>query len=182
MKDQRQGASSLPGRLRLLAGVASLVLAASAAHAQQPLVSAPAAPVIRAPPSDGLGEEGYYLESDLLIRDDKSEILTARGDVEARYQGRTLRAEEVIYDTKAGVITAKGKVALINADGTAQFADEMTLDKDLKAGFAMGFSARMDNNVKIAAVSAIRRNEDIQELNRAIYTPCEICAEKPTPT
>jgi len=182
MKDQRQGASSLPGRLRLLAGVTSLVLAASAAQAQQPLSGAPPAPVVKAPPSDGLGEEGYYLESDLLIRDDKSEVLTARGDVEARYQGRTLRAEEVIYDTKAGVITAKGKVALINVDGTAQFADEMTLDKDLKAGFAMGFSARMDNNVKIAAVSAIRRNEDIQELNRAIYTPCEICAEKPTPT
>ncbi len=88
----------------------------------------------------------------------------------------------MIYDTKAGVITAKGKVALINADGTAQFADEMTLDKDLKAGFALGFSARMDKNVKIAAASAIRRNENIQELNQAIYTPCEVCAEKPTPT
>lgn len=182
MKDQRQGASSLPGRLRLLAGVASLVLAASAAHAQQPLASVPPVPVVNAPPSDGLGTDGYYLESDLLIRDDKSEILTARGDVEARYQGRTLRADEVVYDTKAGVINAKGHVQLINGDGTAQFADEMTLDKDLKAGFALGFSARMDKNIKIAAVSAVRRNENIQELNKAIYTPCEVCAEKPTPT
>ncbi|WP_419317228.1 LPS-assembly protein LptD [Caulobacter sp. ErkDOM-E] len=182
MKDQRQGASSLPGRLRLLAGVASLVLATTTAHAQQALVEVPPVPVVKAPPSDGLGDEGYYLESDLLIRDDKTQILTARGDVEARYQGRTLRAEEMVYDTKAGVITAKGKVALINGDGTAQFADEMTLDKDLKAGFALGFSARMDKDVKIAAVSAIRRNDNIQELNQAIYTPCEICAEKPTPT
>ncbi|WP_421737724.1 LPS-assembly protein LptD [Caulobacter sp.] len=180
MKDQRQGAAFY-ARARLLGGVAWLVLGVTATHAQS-LTAVPPVPVVAAAPSDGLGTDGYYLESDLLIRDDKTQTLTARGDVEARYQGRTLRAEEVIYDTKAGVITAKGKVALINADGTAQFADEMTLDKDLKAGFALGFSARMDKNVKIAAASAIRRNENIQELNQAIYTPCEVCAEKPTPT
>ena len=181
MMHQLRHASSLRGRVRLLGGVAGLVLAASTAQAQS-LVDVPAVPIVTAAPSDGLGTDGYYLESDLLIRDDKSEMLTARGSVEARYQGRTLRAEEVIYDTKAGVITAKGKVQLINADGTAQFADEMTLDKDLKAGFALGFAARLDKNVKIAAVSAVRRNENIQELNQAIYTPCEVCAEKPTPT
>jgi LPS-assembly protein len=181
MTDQRQGAS-LSARVRLLAGVAGLVLAASSAHAQQSLATVPPVPVVKAAPSDGLGTEGYYLESDLLIRDDKAHTLTAQGDVEARYEGRTLRADEVVYDTEAGVIHAKGKVQLINADGTAQFADEMTLDKDLKAGFALGFAARMDKNVKIAAASAIRRNENIQELNKAIYTPCEVCAEKPTPT
>jgi len=180
MKDQRQGASP-EGRMRLLGSVAGLVLAATAAHAQS-LAGVPPVPKVAPAPDDGLGMDGYYLESDLLIRDDKSEVLTARGDVEVRYQGRTLRAEEVVYDTKSGVITAKGKVALINADGTAQFADELTLDKDLRAGFALGFSARMDENIKIAAATAIRRSETIQELNQAIYTPCEVCAEKPTPT
>jgi LPS-assembly protein len=58
----------------------------------------------------------------------------------------------------------------------------MTMDKDLKAGFARGFSARLDKNIKIAADTAIRRNANIQELNQAIYTPCEVCAKKPTPT
>jgi LPS-assembly protein len=108
--------------------------------------------------------------------------MIARGDVEARYQGRTLRADEVVYDTKTEVVTAHGHVTLINADGTAQFADDMTMDKDLKAGFARGFSARLDKNIKIAADSAVRRNEQITELNKAIYTPCEVCAEKPKPT
>ncbi len=180
MKDQRPGASRV-ARVRWLSGAAWLMLGVTAAHAQN-LAAVPAIPVVKAPPSDGLGADGYYLESDLLIRDDKTHTLTARGDVEARYEGRTLRAQEVVYDTESGVVTAKGKVQLINADGTAQFADEMTLDKDLKAGFALGFSARMDKNVKIAAASVIRRNENVQELNRAIYTPCDVCAEKPTPT
>jgi LPS-assembly protein len=185
MLELRWGAKGLKaadtGRAVLLAGAAWLALAGST-QAQQSLVTIPAAP---APPSavdDGLGDTGYYLESDLLIRDDVNQKMIARGDVEARYQGRTLRADEVVYDTKTEVITAHGHVTLINADGTAQFADDMTMDKDMKAGFARGVSARLDKNIKIAADSAVRRNDQITELNKAIYTPCEVCAEKPNPT
>lgn len=180
MMELRWGARE-KGRAVLLAGAAWLALAGSA-QAQQPLATIPAAPAPAPAVDDGLGDTGYYLESDLLIRDDANQKMIARGDVEARYQGRTLRADEVIYDTKTEVVTAHGHVTLINADGTAQFADDMTMDKDLKAGFARGFSARLDKNIKIAADSAVRRNEKITELNKAIYTPCEVCAEKPKPT
>ena len=169
------------GRAVLLAGAAWLVLACSA-QAQQSLVTIPAAPAPSPAVDDGLGDTGYYLESDLLIRDDANQKMIARGDVEARYQGRTLRADEVVYDSKTEVVTAHGHVQLINADGTAQFADDMTMDKDMKAGFARGFSARLDKNIKIAADTAVRRNDKITELNQAIYTPCEVCAEKPKPT
>ena len=31
-------------------------------------------------------------------------------------------------------------------------------------------------NAKLASASAGRRSDQIQELNRAIYTPCTICA------
>ncbi|MGR4865599.1 LPS-assembly protein LptD [Caulobacter sp. LARHSG274] len=180
MMELRSGANE-KGRAVLLAGAAWLVLA-GAAHAQQPLVTIPAAPAPAPAVDDGLGDTGYYLESDLLIRDDANQKMIARGEVEARYQGRTLRADEVVYDTNTDVVTAHGHVQLVNADGTAQFADDLTMDKDLKAGFARGFSARLDKNVKIAADTAVRRSETIQELNQAIYTPCEVCAQKPTPT
>jgi LPS-assembly protein len=182
MMELRWGAKD-KGRAALLAGAAWLALAGSA-QAQQPLATIPPAPA-PTPASatdDGLGDTGYFLESDLLIRDDANQKMIARGGVEARYQGRVLRADEVVYDTKTEVVTAHGHVTLINADGTAQFASDMTMDKDLKAGFARGFSARMDKNIKIAADSAVRRNEQITELNTAIYTPCDVCAEKPKPT
>jgi len=185
MLELRWGAKVLKtadkGRAFLLAGAAWLALTGSA-QAQQPLVTIPAAPAPSPAADDDLGDTGYYLESDLLIRDDVNEKMIARGSVEARYQGRVLRADEVIYDTKTEVVTAHGNVVLINADGTAQFADDMTMDKDLKAGFARNFSARMDQNIKIAADTAVRRNSRISELNKAIYTPCDVCAEKPNPT
>jgi len=182
MTETRFSAPSVCRQL-LLGGTAWLALACGgAAHAQQSLVAIPPTPVVPAPPSDGLGDDGYYLESDLLIRDDKNQIMTARGSVETRYQGRVLRADEVVYDSKAGTVTANGHVQIINPDGTAEFADHFEADKDFKAAFAQNFSARLDKNMKVAASTAVRRNANIQEMNHAIYTPCEVCAEKPTPT
>lgn len=170
-------------RALLMGGAAWVAFAcAGAANAQQSLATIPPTPVVPAAPSDGLGDDAYYLESDLLIRDDKNEILTAKGSVETRYQGRTLRADQVVYDHKTGAVTADGHVQIINPDGTAEFADHFEADKDFKAGFARNFAARLDENMKVAAVTAVRRNANIQELNKAIYTPCEVCAEKPTPT
>ncbi len=180
MTETRVSAASVCRKL-LLSGAAWMAFAC-AAHAQQSFVDIPPTPVVPAAPSDGLGDQGYYLESDLLIRDDKNQIMTAQGSVQARYQGRTLRADQVIYDAKTGSVTADGHVQVLNPDGTAEFADHMEVDKDFKAGFAQNFAARLDQNIKLASVTAVRRNQNIQELNKAIYTPCEVCAEKPRPT
>jgi LPS-assembly protein len=188
-------------RARLLGGAAALVLSATSAAAQTAdPAGAPAAqleqpaqtvaPATRqsaqAPlAADPLGDKGFYLEADTLVRDDKNDVITATGQVEVRYRGRTLRTDNLRYDNKSGIVTAVGNVVVINEDGTAEFAKELTADDDMKAGVALAFSARLQQNVKIAAATAIRRNPTINELNRAIYTPCNICAqtgEPKTPT
>jgi len=170
MSSGRRSASAKRG---LLAGVAFVVLAATHAHAQTPAKAAP--------PVDGLQRDELYMEADLVIRDDEHKVSTARGDVEMRYNNRTLRAQEIVYDEARGVMTAKGDIQIINPDGTVEFADHLVLDDDMKAGVALGFAARLQGPVKIAAASAVRRSEDINELNRAIYTPCEICAKNGSP-
>jgi LPS-assembly protein len=170
-----------PGRLRwrFLAGAALIVLGLGArpAAAQSTLLVQPSAPAPAAAPDDGLDENSFYLEADSVADDDRNKIETAQGHVEVRYRGRTLRADALTYDSRNEVVTAVGDVTIINQDGTAEFAREMTLDKDLTQGVALGFSARLKGNVKIAANSVIRRNEDIAELNQAIYTPCAICTD-----
>jgi LPS-assembly protein len=83
-------------------------------------------------------------------------------------------------------VTATGDVRIVNADGTSEFAERITLDKDFSAGVALGFSTRQLNNVKIASTAAVRRDADTLELNRAVFTPCDTCvqesgaAKKPT--
>jgi LPS-assembly protein len=184
------------GKLALLGGAALSFAAAPAALAQTvnelPLRSSKsAAPVLqneapaplappKPPPSpgdDALGSHGFYLEANSLTRDDKNNTWTARGQVEARYQGRVLRGDEVIYNAGSGSVTVNGHGQIISADGTAVFGDHVVLDDKMRAGFARGFSAREAQNITVAADVAIRRSENVNDLRRAIYTPCDVCAE-----
>jgi LPS-assembly protein len=165
--------------------VAAMLAGAANAQAMGPTVALtpPAAPPA-APIDDGLKGGGFYLEADRLIQDDANKRFTAEGSVEARYKGRVLRADHVVYDSTSGIVTARGHVKILNPDGTSQFADAITLDKDMSEGVAVGFSTRLQDHVKIAAASAIRQSADVTELDRVIFTPCEVCAEngQSTPT
>lgn len=173
------GAGAVAG---LCAGAALLAGGAYAEPLSKMMTPAPkpAAP----PPDDALRGGGFYLEADALTQDDTHNRIIAEGSVEARYQGRVLRADELDYQRDTGVVTARGHVTIVNADGTAQFANALTLDKDMSAGVAIGFSARLQDNVKIAAARTQRRDTNITELDRVIFTPCEVCAEngQKTPT
>lgn len=174
-------------RLRLLAGAGLFALAATTAVAQTPDVSAEpdgaittaesaVASPVAAPSADAaLADRGFYMEANEIIRNDNTKTWNAKGEVEVRYEGRTLRADDVLYDSKTGVVTARGKVQIVNADGSAEFADSIVLDKDFRAGVAMGFSTRQAQNIKMSSVAAIRRSPDSLELNRAVFTPCDIC-------
>ena len=143
--------------------------------------AAPATPPAPAPGDDALGQHGFYLEADTLVRNDKANIWIARGEVEARYQGRTLRGDEIIYNVANGSVTVNGHGQIIAVDGSTEFGDHILLDDKMRAGFARGFAAHEAQNTTIAADVAIRRSDTVNELRRAIYTPCNVCAEDGSP-
>jgi LPS-assembly protein len=163
----------------------ALVLA-GAASAAEPLskMMTPPPKKVAPPPDDGLKGGGFYLEADSLIQNDTTHVVTAEGSVVARYRGRVLHADELDYNRDTGVVTARGNVVVVNADGTTQFAKALTLDKDMSEGVAIGFSTRLQQNVKIAAARSQRFSATVTELDRVIFTPCQICTEngQKTPT
>lgn len=165
-------------RAKLLAGigVAALNLLAGPAFSQE--APAGARQVVEQPGPDGLTADGLYLEADSITHDRETEHLIATGAVQARYQGRLLRADRIDYFIQTGLLTAAGNAELINPDGTAQYADTIELDDELRAGVATGFAARLEDNIKIAAATALRRSETVNELNNAIFTPCDICNDE----
>lgn len=128
------------------------------------------------PADDGLGQNGFYIEADNLIRDDKNDLWIARGGVEARYQSHVIRGDEVIYRVGPGTVTINGHGQVINADGSVLMAEHLMLDNKLRAGFARGFSTIQPNNIRFAADVAIRRSATVNELDRAVFTPCNVCA------
>jgi len=98
-----------------------------------------------------------YLDADELERNEEDGVLTAKGDVEGRYQDRTLR---------------------IDADGSVQYADKLELSNELEAGTASDFTARLSNGGITGAALATRTDSGEIELYNAYYTACEPC-QKP---
>jgi len=190
-------------RPALLAGVLAAALAPAIARAsptEQPLPPLPPMhAVLRAPapppPDDGLQGGGFYLEANQVTDDDINHVVTAHGQVEARYNGRVLRADDVVYNQITGIATAKGDVTIINADGSTENSQSAVLDRQMSEGVAMAFSTRLTENLKgtatspggpveitIAADSAVHPSPTITELNRAVFTACPVCAKKPVPS
>ncbi|MEP3654080.1 MAG: LPS assembly protein LptD [Litorimonas sp.] len=123
-----------------------------------------------------------YLEADTLTNDEENNTLTAQGEVEGRYQDKTLRADSVIHYLETGKVIASGNVVLVQADGSSQYADKLELSNELEAGTATDFVARLpDGGVTAARFVARGENGEI-ELYNAYYTACEVCEEKPNPS
>lgn len=152
-----------------------LAAPALAAKAKKPPSHAATKPAPPAPEDDGLGPHDVYLEADQLIDDQNTHVVTAIGNAEARYQGRIVRAQKIVYDADSGASHASGDVIIINPDKTLEFAQEMDLDDEMNTGVAIAFSARLESNITMTAGVAVRRNENVMELNHGSYTPCQTC-------
>lgn len=118
-----------------------------------------------------------YLEADELINDEASNMLTAIGEVEGRYQDRTLRANRVDYDLTTGQVLASGDVVLIDATGDVQYADKLELSDELQAGTAANFTARLATGATTSARFVNRSQEGEVELYNATYTACQLCRD-----
>jgi LPS-assembly protein len=127
-----------------------------------------------------------YLEADELINDENAGVLIAIGEVEGRYQDRTLRANRVDYNLETGQVLASGDVVLIDASGDVQYADKLELSDQLLAGTAANFTARLASGATTAARFVTRSDDGEFELFNVTYTACELCknsegdAKKPT--
>jgi len=141
-------------------------------------LSAPAAAQFTQNASPFRDPDIIYLEADELINDEAAGVLTASGEVEGRYQDRTLRADKVIYTLNTGVVIASGNVILIDANGSTQYAEKLELSNELEAGTAADFTARQAGGGIMAAAFATRTDEGEIELYNAYYTACEPCMEE----
>jgi LPS-assembly protein len=81
--------------------------------------------------------QGSALEisMDELLEDTWNNTVIARGNVEIRFFGEILLADEVIYDRRARKLTARGNITLQEADGKVTRAGAMNLHDDLRDAF-----------------------------------------------
>jgi LPS-assembly protein len=151
----------LPLRLRtlLLTGaIASLCAAAAAAQ--------PEGRALR--PGDVID-----FAADSMEYDDEAKIVTARGNVVVARDGYRLTADEVAYNRETGTVEARGAIKIIDPSGNEAFAERVELTESLRDGAVDGFLLVLQDGGRLAATGG-RRVEGRSELDRAVYSPCNV--------
>lgn len=118
----------------------------------------------------------YYADSQTYDRE--LGILILKGHVEFNYEGITLEADYVTYNEQADLITASGHVRMREAEGDIYWGEYLELTGDMKEGILLGLRALLEDDSKIVALEG-RKFEDREEFEQAVYTPCELCGDKP---
>lgn len=136
-------------------------------------------PVIAQPAE--VGDQPIVLNADLISYATAKGVVTAVGNVELNQEGRTLLTDRIAYDIESGTVTAQGNIILIEPSGDAVFADELMLDDRLTAGFVESIGVLLKDGSRIAAVKGLRKDGRTTTLDRAVYSPCEVCAESDNP-
>ncbi|MEM7458980.1 MAG: LPS assembly protein LptD [Pseudomonadota bacterium] len=127
-------------------------------------------------------QSNVILDADNIFVNEADNTVVAEGNVEAKYDGRVLRADRLIYNRNTDRVRATGNVVVIDVDGTENYADEIETDPNLIDGYAIGFSTRIPSGGLAVAESAVRSSEGFNALDKIVYTSCELCDEDDTPT
>ncbi|MGD9510853.1 MAG: LPS-assembly protein LptD [Geminicoccaceae bacterium] len=118
------------------------------------------------------------LTSDTLTYDTESEVVVATGNVEISTGERRLLADEVRYDQRADKMRAIGNVVLIQPNGDAIFGKEVEITGDLQEGFVQAVGMLLNDDSRIAANRADRYGGNVVDFDRAVYSPCPLCADE----
>ena len=122
--------------------------------------------------------EPFVVSADELVVDDELNLVIARGNVQIAQAGRVLTADTVTYNPRNGIVTASGNVVAVEPSGEVIYSEYAELDSDLAEGFVEGIGLLFADESRLAAEGGIRRGE-ITEVDRAIYSPCELCEDDP---
>ena len=107
--------------------------------------------------------------------------VTATGNVQVFYQGTVMTARAVSYDQNGDQLTITGPIEVNDGSGTALFANQAELDRDLRDGVLTSARMVLDQQLQIAAAEIARVDDRYTRLDRVVASSCEVCAANPVP-
>ena len=118
-------------------------------------------------------------QADNVSYDKDRALITASGHVVAWQNGNVLLADRVTFDRNTDVAAAYGHVALVQPDGEVLFSNYAELTQGMRQGVLEGMRALLAQNARLAANGARRFEGKVNDLSRAVYTACNVCAKHP---
>ncbi len=120
------------------------------------------------------------LSADQITYDESLGIVVASGNVEVSQSGRVLLADSVTYNERVGTVTASGNVSLMEPGGEVMFASYVELTEDLREGVITNIRLLLTDRSRAAAAVGRRIDGNRTELDKAVFSPCELCEDDPT--
>jgi len=120
-----------------------------------------------------------YMQADQLIYDTKTNRVIAQGNVEIYYNNFILTSDQVIYDQNLNKLIAEGNAQLKDPNGSITRADRLEALDDFRDAFIQSLSVVTQDETRIAADKAVRREGNVTEFERGRFTPCKNDAGMP---
>ena len=136
--------------------------------------------------AQGSGEDRLLVDANEIVYDNDRNTVSAVGDVQLNYQGRTLQADRVTYNRTTGRVYAEGNARLTDASGAVITGDRFELTEDFKSGFID--TLRVVQTVedegrpvttRFSAPRAERAEGETTIFEQGTYTACEPCQNNP---
>ncbi|KRE16589.1 organic solvent tolerance protein [Bosea sp. Root381] len=162
----------VPGVRRVARFAAATALASSLAYILAMAGTASA----QTPPAQ---QERMVVDARELVYDNDKKTVSAVGDVQILYQGRTIEADRVTYDQAGKRVVAVGNARITEANGTVITGDRFNLTDDFRDGFIDSLRVVNPDKTRFSAPRAERTDGETFIFEKGIYTACEPCKDNP---
>ena len=96
-----------------------------------------------------------------LVYDKDKNTVSAVGDVQILYQGRTIEADRVVYDRISKRVVANGNARITEANGTVITGDRFNLTDDFRDGFIDSLRVVNTDKTRFSAPRAERTDGEV---------------------
>jgi LPS-assembly protein len=135
-------------------------------------------------PTSAASQEMIEFSADQVAYDDRTDVVTASGEVRMNRDGNFLAADEVIWNRTTGQVYAKGNVVLLTPQGDKMIGETVQLTDTLRDGTVQNLMVVLESGARVAATSGTRTG-NVTTLENAIYSPCPVttasgCPKRPS--
>ncbi len=123
-------------------------------------------------------KDPVLLSAEHVDYDKDSSVVTATGKVQITQGDIILLADKALYNQEKNTVTAEGNVSILESSGNILFANKVVMEDDLKTGLISQFKARLSDDSLFVANNAKKVDENVIEMNQAVYSPCKVCETK----
>lgn len=122
--------------------------------------------------------EEIEFEADEMINDEKASTVTAKGNVEIKYNGMRLTTDKLVYNQQNDTVVARGNTTLYSPDGAVVKSTYVNLADSMSVGDMYNIKALLKDKSTVTAERFRRKDNRTKILNYATYTACDICEGK----